>query len=78
MVALRLSNRLKADGINVQPILYPAVDESAARLRFFITSEHSESQIRFTAGRVATHMRELGFASGQLKETAEAPKAGPT
>ncbi|MFG0261689.1 MAG: aminotransferase class I/II-fold pyridoxal phosphate-dependent enzyme, partial [Novipirellula sp. JB048] len=41
MVALRLSHRLKGDGINVQPILYPAVDESAARLRFFITSEHT-------------------------------------
>jgi 8-amino-7-oxononanoate synthase/acyl carrier protein len=67
MVALRLSNRLKADGINVQPILYPAVDESSARLRFFITSEHSESQIRFTAGRVAAHMLELGFPPQHLK-----------
>jgi 8-amino-7-oxononanoate synthase len=63
MVALRLSNRLKADGINVQPILYPAVDESAARLRFFITSEHSEDQIRFTVERTAHHLAELGFAA---------------
>ncbi|WP_231615533.1 aminotransferase class I/II-fold pyridoxal phosphate-dependent enzyme [Novipirellula artificiosorum] len=62
MVALRLSNRLKADGINVQPILYPAVDESAARLRFFITCEHSEEQIRFTVKRTAEHLAELGFA----------------
>ncbi len=61
MVALRLSNRLKSDGINVQPILYPAVDESAARLRFFITSEHSEEQIRFTVERTAAHLAELGF-----------------
>ncbi|MFK8112811.1 MAG: aminotransferase class I/II-fold pyridoxal phosphate-dependent enzyme [Rubripirellula sp.] len=61
MVALRLSNRLKSDGINVQPILYPAVDESAARLRFFITSEHSEEQIRFTVERTAYHLGELGF-----------------
>ena len=61
MVALRLSNRLKGDGINVQPILYPAVDESAARLRFFITSEHSEEQIRLTVQRTAQHLRELGF-----------------
>ncbi|TWT50313.1 Long-chain-fatty-acid--AMP ligase FadD26 [Rubripirellula amarantea] len=63
MVALRLSNRLKGDGINVQPILYPAVDESAARLRFFITSEHSEEQIRFTVARTAAHIAELGFDS---------------
>ena len=61
MVALRLSNRLRTDGINVQPILYPAVDESAARLRFFITSEHTEEQIRFTVERTASHLKELGF-----------------
>lgn len=59
MVALRLSNRLKGDGINVQPILYPAVEESAARLRFFVTSEHSEEQIRFTVERTAAHLAEL-------------------
>jgi 7-keto-8-aminopelargonate synthetase-like enzyme len=32
-------------GINVQPILYPAVEERAARLRFFITASHTEEQI---------------------------------
>lgn len=63
MVALRLSNRLKADGINVQPILYPAVDESAARLRFFVTSEHSEQQIRFAVQRTSHHLVELGFGA---------------
>lgn len=68
MVALRLSNRLKADGINVQPILYPAVDESAARLRFFITSEHSEEQIRYTVERVALQLAELGFPTSRVAE----------
>ncbi len=68
MVALRLSNRLKADGINVQPILYPAVDESAARLRFFITSEHSEEQIRYTVERVAFQISELGFPTTPVAE----------
>ena len=60
MVALRLSHRMFNDGVNVQPILYPAVDESAARLRFFITSEHSEEQIRFTVGRLVHHLQDLG------------------
>ena len=46
--ALRLSNALFREGINVQPIFYPAVEESGARLRFFVTSEHSETQIRST------------------------------
>lgn len=60
MVALRLSHRLFNDGINVQPILYPAVDESAARLRFFVTSEHSDEQIRVTIERVVHHLSQLG------------------
>ena len=30
----------------MQPILYPAVEEQAARLRFFITASHTEEQIR--------------------------------
>ncbi|MGM0489804.1 MAG: aminotransferase class I/II-fold pyridoxal phosphate-dependent enzyme, partial [Planctomycetota bacterium] len=44
LYALRLSRRLFERGINVQPILYPAVDEEAARLRFFITACHTERQ----------------------------------
>jgi 8-amino-7-oxononanoate synthase len=43
---LRLSQAMFDRGINVQPILYPAVEERAARLRFFITAGHSEEQIR--------------------------------
>ncbi|MGA2621527.1 MAG: aminotransferase class I/II-fold pyridoxal phosphate-dependent enzyme, partial [Thermoguttaceae bacterium] len=38
LAALRLAGALLARGINVQPIVHPAVEESAARLRFFITS----------------------------------------
>ena len=30
----------------MQPILYPAVPERAARLRFFLTAAHTEEQIR--------------------------------
>ncbi len=60
LVALRLSHRMFSDGVNVQPILYPAVDESAARLRFFMTSLHSEDQIRFTVERLVHHLTEMG------------------
>jgi 8-amino-7-oxononanoate synthase len=42
----RLSQGLFHRGINVQPILYPAVPERAARLRFFLTAEHTEEQVR--------------------------------
>jgi 8-amino-7-oxononanoate synthase/acyl carrier protein len=46
--SLRLSRALFARGINVQPILYPAVEERAARLRFFVTASHTPDQIRRT------------------------------
>ena len=42
----RLAQALFDRGINVQPILYPAVPERAARLRFFVTASHTEEQIR--------------------------------
>ncbi|MGH7098310.1 MAG: aminotransferase class I/II-fold pyridoxal phosphate-dependent enzyme [Stellaceae bacterium] len=45
----RLSQALFERGVNVQPILYPAVPERAARLRFFLTAEHTEDQVRETA-----------------------------
>ncbi|RMG00252.1 MAG: aminotransferase class I/II-fold pyridoxal phosphate-dependent enzyme, partial [Planctomycetota bacterium] len=48
MHALLLSQAMFKRGINVQPILYPAVEEKAARLRFFLTSCHTEEQIRYT------------------------------
>ena len=61
LVALRLSRRLFLDGINVQPILYPAVEESAARLRFFVTSTHSAQQLRDAASAVINHVDALGL-----------------
>jgi len=57
--ALRLSRALFEDGINVQPILYPAVEEKAARLRFFITSMHTDEQIQRTVDAVARHLRAI-------------------
>ena len=42
----RLAQAMFARGVNVPPILYPAVPERAARLRFFLTADHSETQIR--------------------------------
>ena len=57
--ALQLSIALFEQRINVQPILYPAVEESAARLRFFITSSHTEAQIRTTVEAVAKTLAEI-------------------
>lgn len=46
--ALLATRQLFERGINVLPILHPAVEEERARLRFFITSVHTEAQIRQT------------------------------
>ena len=46
--AVSLSQLLGQKGINVQPMVYPSVPYDAARLRFFITSLHSETQILAT------------------------------
>ncbi|MGF6641458.1 aminotransferase class I/II-fold pyridoxal phosphate-dependent enzyme [Paraburkholderia sp. MM6662-R1] len=46
--AAQWANAMFAEGINVQPIFYPAVEEKAARLRFFICSTHEPEQISRT------------------------------
>ena len=48
VLSVKLSNRLLENGINVQPIIYPAVEERGARLRFFLSSTHTEKQITDT------------------------------
>ncbi|MFN7733334.1 MAG: aminotransferase class I/II-fold pyridoxal phosphate-dependent enzyme [Pirellula sp.] len=57
--ALQLSRRMIDAGVNVQPILYPAVEESAARLRFFINSTHSNQQILFAVDKCAEFLRAI-------------------
>jgi 8-amino-7-oxononanoate synthase len=57
--ALQLSRRLFERGINVQPILYPAVEEHAARLRFFITACHTDEQIEQTVMAVAEELETI-------------------
>ncbi len=60
--ALRLAEALAARGVNVQPIFHPAVEEGRARLRFFITAEHSEEQIRNTVETLAEEFGALADA----------------
>jgi 8-amino-7-oxononanoate synthase len=56
LTALKLSDALLHRRINVNPILYPAVPEDKTRLRFFVTSCHSEEQIRYTVKAVAEEL----------------------
>jgi len=54
-----LSKNLLDRGINVQPIIYPAVEDQAARLRFFINCTHTEEQIRFAVDTVANEFAKI-------------------
>lgn len=57
--AAQLSNDLLAEGINVLPIIHPAVPEGMARLRFFITCNHTEEQIRRAVRLTAEKLKSL-------------------
>jgi 8-amino-7-oxononanoate synthase len=59
LIAAKLSNILFDQGINVQPIIYPAVEERAARLRFFLSSTHTDEQILSTVDKVAKELNSL-------------------
>ena len=56
--AMLLSQRLLQAGFNVRPLLPPAVEENAARLRFFLTSQHEEQQITAAVAAVRTVLSE--------------------
>jgi 8-amino-7-oxononanoate synthase len=55
----RMTDRMLARGVNVLPIIYPAVPLKAARLRFFVTSEHTPEQIRTAVRIAAEELRKL-------------------
>ena len=52
MRVFELAHRLFQNGINVHPVVAPAVPEGEARLRFFITVEHGRSRIQGRTGHV--------------------------
>jgi len=56
---MQISMELLGDGINVQPVVYPAVAANEAMLRFFLTSEHTSEQIRFTIERLSLAVGEV-------------------
>jgi 7-keto-8-aminopelargonate synthetase-like enzyme len=76
MYAFELSRRLFARGINVQPILHPAVEEKAARLRFFITSCHTPEQIDTAVAAVAEELERID--PNLLRRKAAATNGSPT
>lgn len=61
--ALLLSDALFQRGINVQPILYPAVADNGSRLRFFLSSTHTEEQLRQTVSTVREELERIRAAA---------------
>ena len=57
--AVKLTENLLERGINVLPIIYPAVPMKAARLRFFITADHTDEQIRNTVAITKEELEKL-------------------
>ncbi|OMC08168.1 hypothetical protein [Mycobacterium sp. SP-6446] len=55
--ALQLSYALQRRGINADPIIFPAVPEEEARIRFFVTSCHSSEQIHFMVKALADELK---------------------
>lgn len=55
----KIADLLFQRGINVQPILHPAVPERSARLRVFVSSLHEPAQIRHAVAEIARAVREV-------------------
>jgi 8-amino-7-oxononanoate synthase len=63
---IQLYQALFEQGINVQPIVYPAVAANAARLRFSFNATHTEKQVRHTVATVAASLRGIRAAKAAM------------
>lgn len=72
MDCMKVSQALKKRCINVQPIVYPAVEDDAARLRFFISALHSEEQLRHTVDVLVEELAKVRAESGTAQPSASA------
>jgi len=57
--AVMTSNKLLEQGFNALPIIFPAVAHKQARLRFFMTSEHTPAQIEAVVSSISGVLRDL-------------------
>lgn len=71
ILAAVVSHRLLAEGVNVQPIIFPAVPEKAARLRFFITSGHTAEDIDTAVAKTAACVARTVKDGEGLKQLAD-------
>ena len=58
-LCVKVSSALLSEGIDARPILYPAVAESASRVRFLVHADHTEEQIVRTVELLAKYVAEF-------------------
>ncbi|MBL1177010.1 MAG: aminotransferase class I/II-fold pyridoxal phosphate-dependent enzyme [Pantanalinema sp. GBBB05] len=63
VTCIQVAQLLFQAGINVQPMIYPAVANQAARLRFFMSCLHTETQIDITIAALATALTQVALRS---------------
>jgi 7-keto-8-aminopelargonate synthetase-like enzyme len=65
--AVILSQKLFERGINVQPVLYPAVPAKSSRLRFFLTAMHTEDAIETAIDATVSELAKIPDSISALK-----------
>ena len=68
--AAQVADRLFRRGVNAQPIMFPAVPERAARLRFFLSALHEPAQIRHAVAETAAAVAEVERSGVGVAEVA--------
>lgn len=71
-----LAERLLKRGINAFPIIPPAVPEQSARLRFFLSAQHSRDDIERTVATLAEELRRLDADGVSVASAARAFMGG--
>jgi len=67
-MALPLSNHLQHHGIDVSMMVYPSVPLNRARIRMFVTSEHTQAQLDRAAQLIVEAAQKFGFYTGNTGE----------
>lgn len=72
---MAISNTLHTAGVNVMPIGYPAVDRDKCRLRFFINTDHTETDLDHALDLLGQAMDEHSTNAQPLQPTAPRPES---
>ncbi|WP_150118061.1 aminotransferase class I/II-fold pyridoxal phosphate-dependent enzyme, partial [Cellulomonas sp. B6] len=63
--AVEVARRLAEEGVSANPIVFPAVPDAQARLRFFLTSEHTVEQLDHALDATARSLAAAGVRTSE-------------